>query len=273
MVFKFDLSSIPKNSKIVSAKLQLYSLLYEEKDTIQDDPSNPKWDKGPIGVIKHPGNNFKYLYPVYNDWVETGATWDIANSCDVYDFNMYTTIYAGNPKIYPNAPDSFPENSISFGGSRERETWEEYDITKYVQEVTTGDIKNHGYFMSTQRTDSVITYMFSAKYASSEYADKSLRPKLTVVYDGTVNNNTWQTNESDMTFSNNVLNLKSNFAGSDLTHSVFNLKGQKLFTKTYRLFTNKIDLKPVLKDLKGKFIIQIDTRENGLFTIPVLITD
>lgn len=261
------------NSKILSAKFEVYSLLYNEMDTIQDDPSNPKWDKGPIGVIKAPGNNFKYLYPITDDWSEAEATWDIANSHNVYDFNMYTTVYAGNPKIYPNAPDSFPENSISFGGSREREIWEEFDVTDYVQKISEGDIKNYGFFMSTQRTDSVITYMFSTKYASSQYLEQALRPKLTIVYDGTVNNKNWQTNVSDITLSNNLLNLKSNFVGSDLTLSVFNLKGQKLFSTSYRLFTNKIDLKPVLKELKGKFIIQIDTQENGLFTIPVLITD
>ncbi len=270
MVFKFDLTDLPINSKILSAKFEIYSLAYNEMDTIQDDPSNPKWDAGPIGIIKAPGNNFKYLYPINAKWSETEATWDIANSYDVYDFNMYTTVYAGNPKIYPNAPDSFPENSIAFGGSRERELWEVYDLTSYIQDIACGKSENYGFLMSTQRTDSVITYMFSAKYASSEYGDQTLRPKLTIVYDGKVTNSDYSNKikskiplQDEMQIINSrqvLLKFKNTYKKSG-TIKVLRLNGAEVSTHAFRTFADEYYYElPSLA--KGAYVIRCSVKES-----------
>lgn len=273
MAFKFDLSQLPKNSYILKATLMLYSLAYNEKDTIQDDPSNPKWDKGPWGVLTTPRNNYKYLYPIEEDWNEEEASWSIVNAHEVYDFNTYTTIYAGKPYEYSNI-DTTPPYAISFGGNIEREVWEEFDVKNHIQEIIKGERLNFGFFMSTLRTDSIYTYMFSTKYASSQYRDQSLRPKLIVEYDDKVEqSNVPLNNKPYYTFSNNTLKINHRNIFKNFSLSIYSIKGQIIFKKSFDHSKQSIYLKNEIEGLSGQYFICVRYSNNTTITIPIVVSN
>lgn len=210
MALRFDLSTIPENSYIESATLSLYSLEMTENDTLLDDYDHPTYKASGLKYIIL-GNNYKFIYPIEKRWNEDEASWNVVSAYPVYDLNYYKTGKVG----YLN-PDTAHENSIAFGGSREHELWENYNITDFVQSVNLGERQNNGFYFTMLRSDSIHWYGFSSKYASSEYDDIGLRPKLHIKYSSNKFLRIVDLNPKDSIFTSNffTVNWHSNMTGS-----------------------------------------------------------
>ena len=71
------------------------------------------------------------------------------------------------------------DDTVRVKNSAELNSWEEMDITGFIQKILSGDVDNYGFLFKNDDYPN----NSSRDYASSEYtADKTLRPKLTIVY-------------------------------------------------------------------------------------------
>ena len=110
-LIKFDLSSIPQNSYILSAKLNLFA------------PN----DQIPFGTHNEPID----IHRITKDWKEYEVTWNNSDSQHLWE--------GGN--FDPNPSDSIIIANDDDGG------WKSFDVTSDVQLFVNGDVPNYGWLL------------------------------------------------------------------------------------------------------------------------------
>lgn len=137
-VIQFDLSSIPSNATITSAKLSLYS--------------NPTPSNGNGTAMQ--GNNASYLQRVTSSWSETTVTWN-------------------------NQPTTTTTNQVMLAQSTSSsQDYLDIDVKALVQDMVTNPATSHGFMIKLVNE----SYYASMIFASTDYTNPSVRPKLVVTY-------------------------------------------------------------------------------------------
>ena len=151
----FDLSTLPPGVVIKSAVLQLY--MYDRsRESVANNLLNIE-----INRIQH-----SWVEGVEdNDDCTVGATWD------EYDCNGNWT----NPMISSQAET----HSIVYYD--DINTWHSWSITGLVQYWYDNPSENYGLRLNDENEQENLD-PFRAEFASGEYSDVNLRPKLTVYY-------------------------------------------------------------------------------------------
>lgn len=150
-LIKWDLSSIPQGSTIISAEMRLYSHenMAGDQITINAHRVLRPWIEGTSWAVEEPGSA---------SWVEygQGTAWEIAGADGAGD---------KSPEILASTTNS------GIG-------WSSWAITSAVQSWVNGDWENNGLIlMSTDETQSNVKV-----FTSSEGKDQNLIPVLNIVY-------------------------------------------------------------------------------------------
>ena len=143
-----ELSTIPQNAVIKSAKLSLYGI----STGIAAPQGNSYYPGSPYNSY---GDNKTWLKRVIGDWDEATITWN--NKPGTTDVNQ-VALPASNAQWNFNVPD--------------------LDVTNLVKDMVSKK-QNYGFCLQMQ----VEKYYRSISFASSEVADSTKRPKLVVEYE------------------------------------------------------------------------------------------
>lgn len=145
MVIQFDLTTIGQTQKIDSAKLALYSVDVKAENTCS-------------------------LYYMIADW-DLDVTW--RNRKD-------GVAWQNRGGDYHTAEPLSVIKTVDYSGA-----WDEYDVTTFIKAVVNGTMENLGFLITVEYDPGSVDYNNFRKYASSEYSEQSLRPKLTLYSKGT----------------------------------------------------------------------------------------
>lgn len=154
-LFMFDLSTLPAGIVIKSAFLELY--MYQQERTV-------------IGNNKINAE----IHRFYDPWTggvqdgtacTVGATWKTSDCLVNWSGTAYETV---------------PETAMTMNYG-EVNTWHAWNITGLVQDWYNNPSSNYG-FLIKDSTEIGNSEIFIAHFASSEYPDVNLRPRLTVYY-------------------------------------------------------------------------------------------
>jgi hypothetical protein len=137
---KFDISSIPANSEVISATLYLYSY----------DATQVKGSTGFYGA-----------YPVARDWLATQVTWNIAKTGTSW------TAAGGDSAAAPDGTS--PKQAVA-------RVWYPFDVTGRIQAWQTDPASNFGWLIKC--TDEMLRNQ--DRFHPSEATTATLRPKLVV---------------------------------------------------------------------------------------------
>ena len=144
-LLRFDLTSIPTTSEIVTAKLYLYGVAYVEQ--YEGEP-------GGRGHQSLTNSNAFEILRVTSEWDESTVSWNT------------------RPSVAEQDKISLPESETEFQDY-------EIDVSQMVQQMVNGPNDNHGFMIKL--TDE--SYYANISFASSDYqTDPWKRPKLEIVY-------------------------------------------------------------------------------------------
>lgn len=146
-LLQFPLSSIPSGSQITQATLQVYSTGWSG--------TNQNITLGAFAVLRP-----VTLYE---------STWNVASS------SVAWAVAGCNDTTTDRRAD--PESSVVTAGLNQ---WSSLDVTNLVREWTSGSLSNNGILLRQ-----IVSVNYSFIFASCEYSNVSLRPKLVVTYSGT----------------------------------------------------------------------------------------
>ncbi len=104
------------------------------------------------GTSEQPDNDEKSIYRIIESWEENSVTWN------------------DQPTFSNVALDEKSNTSIAI--------WEDYNVTSAIKEIVEGGIDNYGFILKFPWEDDFT----GARIRSSEAAEQSERPKLTVTY-------------------------------------------------------------------------------------------
>ncbi|MDJ0939562.1 MAG: DNRLRE domain-containing protein [Woeseiaceae bacterium] len=143
---QFDLASVPRHARIVSATLELYKLNSSNNAAgmVNVHAINRSWEEGDSNGCSCPGVTF--------DDRDSGLSWNSPGG----DF------------------DAVPTASIAVDTATDR--WVSWDVTGLVQDWADGTRPNYGMMLTPG--DATAT----SEFASSDYSDPTLHPKLSIRY-------------------------------------------------------------------------------------------
>lgn len=104
------------------------------------------------GTSEQPDNDEKSVYKILESWEENSVAWN------------------DQPKFSSVALDKNSNTSIAI--------WEDYNVTSGIKEIVEGEIDNYGFILKFPWEDDFT----GARIRSSEAAEQSERPRLTVIY-------------------------------------------------------------------------------------------
>lgn len=136
-LIKFDLSSIPTNANITSAKLSLY---YNPTST----------------TAGQAGTNASWLQRITSDWQENTVTWNT------------------QPTVTTSGEASLAQSTTS------NQDYLDINVKNMVNHMVSNPATNYGFLLRLQNETSLYSSM---KFASSDYSNASLHPKLVIIYD------------------------------------------------------------------------------------------
>jgi Tfp pilus assembly protein PilX len=143
-LIRFDLSAIPSGAVVESATLELYlfSSSGSQTDVVEAFPLTQEWVEGTGGT-------------------NAGASWDL------YD-GVTPWVTPGGDRL-PDAVAAFTAGAVG---------WKTMDLATVAQAWLDGTLPNYGLVLASPTSGG----NDEKHYYSREYADPSLRPRLTVVY-------------------------------------------------------------------------------------------
>jgi Disaggregatase related repeat len=157
-LLQFDLSALPADERIVSAKLSVY-----RTETLRGS--------GVVGVHR-----------VTTPWA--GGTG--VNTC-TNDGATWATTGLGTPWSTPGGDFDSTDVSSVTKTAGESPGWDSFDVTSLARGWTDGAFPNDGLMLKLDDESfspcTTVTNCNYWAYASDSYADPTLRPKLTIVYD------------------------------------------------------------------------------------------
>ncbi len=144
-LIKFDLSDIPLNALIEEAKLELF--LVSTNDS---------------------GSFTLKIYKMLRPWLENEANWTKATKNVVWGSEGANKIGVDREGI-----------PLSQGRVSSVKTWYQFDLTSAVQEWVIYPNKNFGVLLRGDDSSAI-----EFRFASANYSDKSLRPRLVIKWSG-----------------------------------------------------------------------------------------
>lgn len=229
--FQFDLTSIPTNATIASAKLSLYN----------DPVNNSFLTNGEHSNLT--ASNASFISQVTEAWEETNINW---NNQPNYDTINQVTL---QESTYPN------------------QEYLDVNVIEIVQNMVNDPSSNHGFVLRLQTEINYAALIF----ASSDNIDSTNHPKLEVVYSiPTAVNDQLQDELTINSYPNptqDKIYIDLSVLQSNLTLTLFNNLGQISLIKNYES-TNKIEVN--LDIPNGIYFIRIQTPIEVLKTIKIL---
>jgi hypothetical protein len=142
-LLRFDLSSIPSNAIVTHATLEIYAT---------------GWSGTDVGID---------AYTVLRSTTLSQATWNRAQSG-----NLWAVAGCENTSTDRRATAESGIMTSGFG------KWYIFPVTPAIQEWVSGTLANNGFLLRAPWTK----YAYSIGFASSEYSDTTIRPRLVVTY-------------------------------------------------------------------------------------------
>lgn len=193
-----------------------------------------------------------FVYQLQSSWTDTNATW----------LNTHTDSLWSTPGGDFDVLKQFKTPYASTG------SWEEYDVTEIVQNWLAGS-PNYGFIVfPDQKADNT-----GREYLSSEYSDDcSLRPKLTITYEGDVAITEMKTHKKcvplDVQLEAGKLIIQSPFS-QKATVFLVRTNGARVSHQAIERHENAIFQSCILA--KGIYIVQVRSINNDFATTKILI--